>query len=108
MTLNTYLPRHLRDHRLQDVLGFEAYVELMGCLKETNIQWVVEWWHISNMVHSCCKDRCATLVGLCCYFYYSTYRISRQFGERQGVPNDEGAFHTAVFTNRILGRISEA
>ena len=33
---------------------------------------------------------------------------SRQFGECQGAPNDEGAFHTEVFTNRILGTISEA
>ena len=62
--LNTYLSRHLKDYQLRDVLGFEAYMELIGCLKETNIQWVVEWWHISSMVHSCCKDHCMTLVGL--------------------------------------------
>ena len=31
-----------------------------------------------------------------------------QFGEHQGAPDDEGAFHTTVFTNRILDRISEA
>ena len=49
-----------------------------------------------------------TLVGLRCCSYYSTCSISRQSGERQGAPDDEGAFHTAVFTNRILGRISEA
>ena len=49
-----------------------------------------------------------TLVGLRCCSYYSTCRISRQFGERQGGPDDEGDFHTAVFTDRILGRISEA
>ena len=49
-----------------------------------------------------------TLVGLRCCSYYSTYCISRQFGEHQGAPNDKGAFHTMVFTNRILGRISEA
>ena len=51
---SSYLPWHLRDHRLQDVLGFEAYMEFMGCLKETDIQWVVEWWHILSMVHNCC------------------------------------------------------
>ena len=83
-------------------------MDLMGHLKETNIQWVEEWWHISSMVHSCYKDHCVTLLGLRCCSYYSTCHISRQFGERQGVPDDEGAFHTAVFTNRILGRISEA
>ena len=49
-----------------------------------------------------------TLVGLCCCTYYSTCCISRQFGEHQGAPGDEGAFHTTVFTNRILVRISEA
>ena len=49
-----------------------------------------------------------TLVGLCCCLYYFTCCISRQFGERQEAPNDENAFHTEVFTNRILGRISEA
>ena len=48
------------------------------------------------------------LVGICYCSYYSTCRISRQFGERQGAPNDEGAFHIKVFTNRILGRICEA
>ena len=77
----------------------------MGCLKETDIQWVVEWWHILSMVQSCFKDHCVTLVGLRCY---STCHISRQSGERQGAPDDEGAFHTTVFTNRILGKISEA
>ena len=60
------------------------------------------------MVHNCCKDYCVTLVGLRYYSYYSTCRISRKFAERQGAPNDEGAFHTEMFTNRILGRISEA
>ena len=83
-------------------------MELMGHLKETNIQWVIEWWHISSMVHSCYKDYYVTLVGLRCYSYYSTCRISRQFGEHQGAPHDEGVFHTVVFTNRILGKISEA
>ena len=34
--------------------------------------------------------------------------LLRKFGERQGALDDEGAFHTEVFTNRILGRISEA
>ena len=60
------------------------------------------------MIHSCCKDYCVTLVGLRCCLCYSTCHILRQFGERQGNPHDEGAFHTAVFTNRILGRICEA
>ena len=60
------------------------------------------------MVHSCCKDHCVTLVGLRCCSYYSTCHISRQFGEHQGALDDKGAFHTTMFTNRIVGRISEA
>ena len=60
------------------------------------------------MVHSCCKDHCVTSVRLQCCSYYSTCRISRQFGEHQGAPDDEGAFHTVVFTNRISGTISES
>ena len=82
-------------------------MELMGHLKETDIQRVVEWWHISSMVHSYFNDRCVPLVGLCCCSCYSICRISRQFGERQGAPDNEGAFYTKVFTNKILGRISE-
>ena len=105
MPLSTYPPRHLRDHRLWDVLGFEANMELMGRLKGTDIQWVMEWWHISSMVHSWYKDHCMTLVRVHCCSYYSTCRISRKFGECQGAPGDEGAFHTAVFTNRILGKL---
>ncbi|KAL0011558.1 hypothetical protein SO802_006666 [Lithocarpus litseifolius] len=31
-----------------------------------------------------------------------------QFGEPQGAPNDEGVFHSEVFTDRILGRLHEA
>ena len=83
-------------------------MELIGHLKKTNIQWVMEWWHISSMAHSCYKDCCVTLVGLRCYSYYSTCCISTQFVERQGAPHDEGAFHFEVFTNRILGKISKA
>ena len=80
--LNTYLSKNFRDHRLhQNDMSFEAYMEFMGHIKEIDIQWAVEWWHIARMVHSCCKDYCVPLVGLRCYLYYSTCRISRQFRE---------------------------
>ena len=106
---STYLLRHFRDCWLhQNDMSFKVYIELMGYIKETDIQWVVEWWHIARLVHSCCKDYCMPLVGLCCCLYYSTCRISRQFGECQRAFNDEGAFHTEVFTDRILGRFCEA
>ena len=61
---STYLPKHFRDCWLyQNDISFKAYMELMGHIKETNIQWVVEWWHISSMVHHCCKDYFVPLVG---------------------------------------------
>ena len=48
----TYLPKHFRDRRFHQMdMSFEAYIKLMGHIKETNIQWVMEWWHISSMVH---------------------------------------------------------
>ena len=37
MPLSTYLPRHIKDHQLQNVMGFEVYMEFMGYLKETDI-----------------------------------------------------------------------
>ena len=48
----TYLPKHFGDRRFHQMdMSFEAYIKLMGHIKETNIQWVMEWWHISSMVH---------------------------------------------------------
>ena len=62
-----YLPRHFRDQWLhQNNMNFEVYTEFMGHIKETIIQWVIKWWHISSSVHSCCKDYYVPLVGLCC------------------------------------------
>ena len=84
------------------------YMELMGHIKETDIQWVMEWWHILSMVYHCCKDYYVPLVGLRFCSYYSPFRIWRKFWERQGAPSGEGAFHTEVFTNRILGGLCEA
>ena len=105
--------RGLDCFNLLEIVGFK----ISWALKRTWSLWValrrltfsgLEWWHILSMVHSYYKDHCVTLVGLQCCSYYSTCRISRQFGERQRVLDDEGAFHTLVFTNRILGRINEA
>ena len=62
----------------------------------------------SDMVNRIFKDNCAPLVGLCRYAYYSTCPIARQFGDHQGVPNDEGIFHTLAFTDRLLGKICES
>ena len=59
------------------------------------------------MVHRSLKDNCVPLVRLHCCSYYSTCRIVRQLGDRQGAPSDDGSFHTLAFTNRTLGKICE-
>ena len=96
-------------HTSLGILGTASFIrELIGHIRETDIQWAVDWWHISSMIHSCYKEYCVPLVGLCCYSNYSTCCISRQFGEPQGAPNGEGAFHTKVFIDKILGKLHEA
>ena len=59
------------------------------------------------MVSHVFKDYYETLVRLCHCSYSSPYRIMRQFGDHQGVSNDDGVFHILVFTKRVLGRICE-
>ena len=97
-----------RDHKLKSKeMDPNEFTEFLKRLSPLGIQWVVEWWCIIDMVNHVFKDNCVPLVGLCHCFYYSICCIARQFGDRQGVPNDEGIFHTLAFTNRILGRIRE-
>ena len=45
-------------------MSFDEFSEFMKCIDVTNIQWVVEWWHISSMVNCNFKDSCVPLVGL--------------------------------------------
>ena len=78
------------------------------CLSPLGIQWVVEWWRITDMVNRGFKDNCVPLFELCHCSYYSTCHIARQFGDHQGAPSDNGSFHTLAFTDRILGRIRES
>ena len=59
------------------------------------------------MVNCVFKDNCVPLIRLQCYSYYSPGHIARQFGDNQGVPNDDGIFHISIFTKRVLGRIRE-
>ena len=89
-------------------MSSDEFTEFMKHIDVTNIRWVVEWWCVSSIVTRNFKDNCVPLVGLCCCFYYSTCRITRQFDDRQGTPSDDGSFHTLVFTNRILGTIRES
>ena len=51
------------------------------------------------------KENYVPLVGLRHYSYYPTCRITRQFGDHQGVPCGNGSFRTLAFTERILGAI---
>jgi len=73
----------------------------------TDIQWIVEWWHISSMVNRVFKNNCVPLVGLHRYSYYSPNHITRQFGDCQGIASDDGVFNISVFTKRVLDRIRE-
>ena len=104
-----YLPKHYCDCRpMRAKMSFEEFIEFMEHIDATDIQWVVEWWHISSMAHHSLKDNCVPLVRLCYCSYYSTCRIARQFGNLQGAPSDDGSFHTLEFTNRTLSRIHES
>ena len=104
-----YLPKHYRDRRPKRAeMSFEEFTELMELIDATNIQWVVKWWRISSMAHRSLKDNFVPLVGLRYCSYYSTCRIARQFGDRQGAPSDDVSFHTLEFTNRTLSKIHEA
>ena len=59
------------------------------------------------MVNHIIKNNSVPLVGLHHCSYYSPDHIARQFGDRQGIPSDDGVFHIFVFTERVLGRIRE-
>ena len=59
------------------------------------------------MVNRIFKDNSVPLVGLRRCSFYSPDRIARQFGDRQGVSSDDGAFHISVFTERVFGKICE-
>ena len=86
-------------------MSFEEFTELMEHIDATDIQWVVEWWHISIMVQRSFKDNHVPLVGLHYCSYYSTCHIARQFGDRQRAPSDDGSFHTLEFIDRTLSII---
>ena len=106
---SSYLLKHYCDHRPKRAkMSFDEFIEFMERIKVIDIQWVVEWWRISSMVHRNLKDNCAPLVGLRCCSYYSTSRIARHFGNRQVAPSDNGSFHTLTFIDRTLGRICES
>lgn len=84
---------HYRDRRPKRAeMSFEEFTKLIERIDATNIQWVVEWWRISRMVHCSLKDNYVPLVGLRHCSYYSTCHIARQFGDRQGAPSDDDFF----------------
>ena len=102
------LPKHYCDHKLKDKeMDPAGFIEFLRHLSPLGVQWVVEWWHIIGMVNHVFKDNCVPFIGIHRYPYYSLGSIARQFGDHQGVPNDDGIFHISVFTKRVLGRIHE-
>ena len=77
-----YLLKHYRYGRPKCAeMSFDEFTEFMKHIDVTDIQWVVEWWHILGMANRVFKDNYVSLVGLrrCSY---STCRIARQFGDR--------------------------
>ena len=106
---NSYLPKHYHNCRLKCAeMSLNEFTEFMECIRVANVQWVVEWWRISSMVHHSLKDNCVPLVGFYFYSYYSTGHIARQFGDHQGAPSDDGSSHTLAFTDRTLGTICKS
>ena len=41
-----------------------GFTELLKCLSPLGVQWVVEWWHITDMVNRGFKDNCVPLIEL--------------------------------------------
>ena len=103
-----YHPKHYHDHRLKNnEMDSAKFIEFPNRLTTLDVQLVVESWRIIAMVNYVFKDNCVPLVRLRCCSYYSLDRITRQFGDRQGVPNDDGVFHISVFIERVFGKICE-
>ena len=78
-----------------------ALTEFLWRLTPSDIQWVVECWHIKAMTSYDFKEKCVILIGPRHCSYYPICRIKRQFGDRQGVPYDNNSFHTLVLTLRF-------
>ena len=103
-----YLPKHYHDRKLKDrEMDPNEFTEFLRHLSPLGSQWVVEWWRITSIVNHVFKDNYIPLIGLRYYSYYSPSRIARQFGDHQGIPNEDGIFHISVFTKKVLGRIRE-
>ena len=69
---------------------------------------MVEWWHIKAMTSYGFKKNYVILTGLHHCSYYPTCPIAWKFGDCQGVPCDNGSYHTLALTTRLLGRLTEA
>ena len=103
-----YLPKHYRDRSLNNnEMDSVEFIKFLKRLTTLDVQWVVEWWRIIAMVNCVFKYNCVSLVGLHYCSYYSLDHIARQFGDRQGISNDNGVFHISIFTERVLGKINE-
>ena len=54
------------------------FTEFLKRFSPLGVQWVVEWWHITDMVNQGFKDNCVPVVGFRHCSYDSTCRIVRQ------------------------------
>ena len=103
-----YQLKHYHDRKPKDKeMDPTKLTKLLKLLTSIDNQWEIEWWRIEAMISYGFKENCVPLVGLCCYCYYPTCRIARQFGDRQRVPCDNCSYHILAFTESVLGRIKE-
>ena len=98
-----YQLEHYRDRKLTNKEMDPD--EFLMRLSPLGVQWMVEWWCITSMANHVFKDNYVPLIGFLHCSYYSPGHIARQFGDSQGIPNDDGIFHISIFTERVLGRI---
>ena len=58
-----YQPKHYCDHKLKDKeMDLDEFTEFLRHLPYSRIQWVVEWWRITDMANHVFKDNCVSLI----------------------------------------------
>ena len=59
-----YLLKHYLDHRPKRTeMDLDEFTKFMKCIEISDIQWVVDWWHISGMVNRSFKDNYVLWLG---------------------------------------------
>ena len=59
-----FVPKHYRDRKLKRIeMNFDDFTKFMKCIDVSDIQWVVEWWHILGTINCSFKDNYIPLQG---------------------------------------------